>query len=238
MIIRPFNAAHLLLLALAAGAGRAAGGAAARPAGALPQCLCSSHCARRTTIIGFFVNKGFLSRDIAVSWGVGAGLETRFNWFSELADSQLCNIPNMFLHPRSASSRSGARCSASRFFRRGARRAHGTRVFRERRLVGYSLWLPRMLFPAFTPRTTCQLSCVLSLGDARLYTGPPISGDIRALAGNVFFLLGIGAWRSIFYCGTRFAPLATYFFVYGGDVAHQYPLKPVLEVAARAGLSV
>ena len=92
MIIRPFNAAHLLLLALAAGAvvllWVLLRGQPERCRSAVLIALCAAN------IIGFFVYKGFLSRDM--QFLQASGLD-RFNWFSELP-MQLCNI-NMFLIP-------------------------------------------------------------------------------------------------------------------------------------------
>lgn len=92
MIIRPFNAAHLLLLALAAGAvvllWVLLRGQPERCRSAVLIALCAAN------IIGFFVYKGFLSRDM--QFLQVSGLD-RFNWFSELP-MQLCNI-NMFLIP-------------------------------------------------------------------------------------------------------------------------------------------
>ena len=92
MIIRPFNAAYLLLLAFAAGAvvllWALLRGRSERCRAAVLIALCA------VNIIGFFVYKGFLSRD--VQFLQASGLD-RFNWFSELP-LQLCNI-NMFLIP-------------------------------------------------------------------------------------------------------------------------------------------
>ena len=86
MIIRPFNAAHLLLLALAAGAvvllWVLLRGQPERCRSAVLIALCAAN------IIGFFVYKGFLSRDM--QFLQVSGLD-RFNWFSELP-MQLCNI--------------------------------------------------------------------------------------------------------------------------------------------------
>ena len=92
MIIRPFNAAYLLLLAFAAGAvvllWVLLRGQPERCRAAVLIALCA------VNIIGFFVYKGFLSRD--VQFLQASGLD-RFNWFNELP-LQLCNI-NMFLIP-------------------------------------------------------------------------------------------------------------------------------------------
>ena len=92
MIIRPFNAAYLLLLAFAAGAvvllWALLRGRSERCRAAVLIALCA------VNIIGFFVYKGFLSRD--VQFLQASGLD-RFNWFNELP-LQLCNI-NMFLIP-------------------------------------------------------------------------------------------------------------------------------------------
>lgn len=94
MIIRPFNAAHLLLLALAAGAvvllWVLLRGQPERCRSAVLIALCAAN------IIGFFVYKGFLSRDM--QFLEVSGLD-RFNWFSELP-MQLCNI-NMLYRSKS-----------------------------------------------------------------------------------------------------------------------------------------
>lgn len=147
MIIRPFNAAHLLLLALAAGAvvllWVLLRGQPERCRSAVLIALCAAN------IIGFFVYKGFLSRDM--QFLEVSGLD-RFNWFSELP-MQLCNI-NMS-SSRSASSRSGARCLALRFSsRRSLRSWHS--CFRRRRLSATRSGCRAC--SAFTPRTSLSLS--------------------------------------------------------------------------------
>ena len=86
MIIRPFNAAYLRLLAFAAGAvvllWVLLRGRSERCRAAVLIALCA------VNIIGFFVYKGFLSRD--VQFLQASGLD-RFNWFNELP-LQLCLI--------------------------------------------------------------------------------------------------------------------------------------------------
>ena len=86
MIIRPFNAAYLLLLAFAAGAvvllWALLRGRSERCRAAVLIALCA------VNIIGFFVYNGFLSRD--VQFLQASGLD-RFNWFNELP-LQLCLI--------------------------------------------------------------------------------------------------------------------------------------------------
>ena len=121
MIIRPFNAAYLLLLAFAAGAvvllWALLRGRSERCRAAVLIALCA------VNIIGFFVYKGFLSRD--VQFLQASGLD-RFNWFNELP-LQLCNI-NMFLIPI------GAPCSGLPFSSRRSVRSWRL-CFRRRRLL-------------------------------------------------------------------------------------------------------
>ena len=136
MIIRPFNAAYLLLLAFAAGAvvllWALLRGRSERCRAAVLIALCA------VNIIGFFVYKGFLSRD--VQFLQASGLD-RFNWFSELP-LQLCNI-NMFLIPIGILTQRRSLLGFAFFVAPlGALMAL---VFPEAAFSGYSLWLPRML---------------------------------------------------------------------------------------------
>lgn len=136
MIIRPFNAAYLLLLAFAAGAvvllWALLRGRSERCRAAVLIALCA------VNIIGFFVYKGFLSRD--VQFLQASGLD-RFNWFNELP-LQLCNI-NMFLIPIGILTHRRSLLGFAFFVAPlGALMAL---VFPEAPFVGYSLWLPRML---------------------------------------------------------------------------------------------
>ena len=136
MIIRPFNAAHLLLLALAAGAvvllWVLLRGQPERCRSAVLIALCAAN------IIGFFVYKGFLSRDM--QFLQASGLD-RFNWFSELP-IQLCNI-NMFLIPIGILTK-----------RRSPRSWHS--CFRRRRLSATRSGCRAC--SAFTPRISLSLS--------------------------------------------------------------------------------
>ncbi len=147
MIIRPFNAAHLLLLALAAGAvvllWVLLRGQPERCRSAVLIALCAAN------IIGFFVYKGFLSRDM--QFLEVSGLD-RFNWFSELP-MQLCNI-NMFLIPIGILTKR-PRCSASPFSsRRSLRSWHS--CFRRRRLSATRSGCRAC--SGSTPRTSLSLS--------------------------------------------------------------------------------
>ena len=145
MIIRPFNAAHLLLLALAAGAvvllWVLLRGQPERCRSAVLIALCAAN------IIGFFVYKGFLSRDM--QFLQASGLD-RFNWFSELP-MQLCNI-NMFLIPIGILTKRRSLLGFAFFVAPLA--ALMALVFPEAPFVGYSLWLPRMLGFYATHRLT------------------------------------------------------------------------------------
>lgn len=147
MIIRPFNAAHLLLLALAAGAvvllWVLLRGQPERCRSTVLIALCAAN------IIGFFAYKGFLSRDM--QFLEVSGLD-RFNWFSELP-MQLCNI-NMFLIPVGILTKRRSLLGFAFFVAPLA--ALMALVFPEAPFIGYSLWLPRML--GFTPRTSLSLS--------------------------------------------------------------------------------
>lgn len=91
MIIRPFNAAYLLLLAFAAGAvvllWALLRGRSERCRAAVLIALCA------VNIIGFSSIKAFVPGCAVLQ---ASGLD-RFNWFNELP-LQLCNI-NMFLIP-------------------------------------------------------------------------------------------------------------------------------------------
>lgn len=204
MIIRPFNAAHLLLLALAAGAvvllWVLLRGQPERCRSAVLIALCAAN------IIGFFVYKGFLSRDM--QFLQASGLD-RFNWFSELP-IQLCNI-NMFLIPIGILTKRSSLLGFAFFVAPLA--ALMALVFPEAPFVGYSLWLPRML--GFYATHILIIVCGLSLVTLGFYR--PQFRDIPGIAGT-FFLLGIGALAVNFLLRHTVCPLANYFFVYGGDV--------------------
>ena len=204
MIIRPFNAAYLLLLAFAAGAvvllWALLRGRSERCRAAVLIALCA------VNIIGFFVYKGFLSRD--VQFLQASGLD-RFNWFSELP-LQLCNI-NMFLIPIGILTHRRSLLGFAFFVAPlGALMAL---VFPEAPFVGYSLWLPRML--GFYVTHILIIACGLSLVTLGFYR--PDFRDIPGIAGT-FLLLGIGALAVNFLLRHTVCPLANYFFVYGGDV--------------------
>lgn len=204
MIIRPFNAAYLLLLAFAAGAvvllWALLRGRSERCRAAVLIALCA------VNIIGFFVYKGFLSRD--VQFLQASGLD-RFNWFSELP-LQLCNI-NMFLIPIGILTQRRSLLGFAFFVAPlGALMAL---VFPEAPFVGYSLWLPRML--GFYVTHILIIVCGLSLVTLGFYR--PNFRDIPGIAGT-FLLLGIGALAVNFLLRHTVCPLANYFFVYGGDV--------------------
>lgn len=211
MIIRPFNAAHLLLLALAAGAvvllWVLLRGQPERCRSAVLIALCAAN------IIGFFVYKGFLSRDM--QFLEVSGLD-RFNWFSELP-MQLCNI-NMFLIPIGILTKRRSLLGFAFFVAPLA--ALMALVFPEAPFVGYSLWLPRML--GFYVRTESR--------DARLLPAA-ISGHSRH-RGHVF--------PARYRCAGGQFPAAAHGLPAGKlllclrrGCGHQYP-EPVLEVAARA----
>lgn len=204
MIIRPFNAAHLLLLALAAGAvvllWVLLRGQPERCRSAVLIALCAAN------IIGFFVYKGFLSRDM--QFLEVSGLD-RFNWFSELP-IQLCNI-NMFLIPIGILTKRRSLLGFAFFVAPLA--ALMALVFPEAPFVGYSLWLPRML--GFYATHILIIVCGLSLVTLGFYR--PQFRDIPGIAGT-FFLLGIGALAVNFLLRHTVCPPANYFFVYGGDV--------------------
>lgn len=204
MIIRPFNAAHLLLLALAAGAAVLLWALLRdRP----EQCRAAVLivlCA--VNIIGFFVYKGFLSRD--VQFLQVSGLE-RFNWFSELP-LQLCNI-NMFLIPIGILTRRRSILGFSFFVAPLA--ALMALVFPEPPFSGYSLFLPRMI--GFYATHILIIVCGLSVVTLGFYR--PRFRDIPGIA-VTFFLLGLGALAVNFLLRHTVCPAANYFFVYGGDV--------------------
>lgn len=204
MIIRPYNAAYLLLLAFAAGAvvllWALLRGRSERCRAAVLIALCA------VNIIGFFVYKGFLSRD--VQFLQASGLD-RFNWFSELP-LQLCNI-NMFLIPIGILTQRRSLLGFAFFVAPlGALMAL---VFPEAPFVGYSLWLPRML--GFYVTHILIIVCGLSLVTLGFYR--PDFRDIPGITGT-FLLLGIGALAVNFLLRHTVCPLANYFFVYGGDV--------------------
>lgn len=157
-------------------------------------------------IIGFFVYKGFLSRDM--QFLEVSGLD-RFNWFSELP-MQLCNI-NMFLIPIGILTKRRSLLGFAFFVAPLA--ALMALVFPEAPFVGYSLWMPRML--GFYATHILIIVCGLSLVTLGFYR--PQFRDIPGIAGT-FFLLGIGALAVNFLLRHTVCPLANYFFVYGGDV--------------------
>ncbi|MFR1190297.1 MAG: YwaF family protein [Oscillospiraceae bacterium] len=204
MIIRPFNAAYLLLLAFAAGAvvllWALLRGRSERCRAAVLIALCA------VNIIGFFVYKGFLSRD--VQFLQASGLD-RFNWFSELP-LQLCNI-NMFLIPIGILTQRRSLLGFAFFVAPlGALMAL---VFPEAPFVGYCLWLPRML--GFYVTHMLIIVCGLSLVTLGFYR--PNFRDIPGITGTSL-LLGIGALAVNFLLRHTVCPLANYFFVYGRDV--------------------
>lgn len=209
MIIRPFNAAHLLLLALAAGAvvllWVLLRGQPERCRSAVLIALCAAN------IIGFFVYKGFLSRDM--QFLEVSGLD-RFNWFSELP-MQLCNI-NMFLIPIGILTKRRSLLGFAFFVAPLA--ALMALVFPEAPFVGYSLWMPRY----HCLRTESR--------DARLLPAA-ISGHSRH-RGHVF-----PAWHrcagSQFSAAAHGLPAGKLLLRLRRGCGHQYP-EPVLEVAARA----
>lgn len=147
MIIRPFNAAHLLLLALAAGAvvllWVLLRGQPERCRSTVLIALCAAN------IIGFFAYKGFLSRDM--QFLEVSGLD-RFNWFSELP-MQLCNI-NMFLIPVGILTKRRSLLGFAFSSRRSLRSWHS--CFRRRRLSATRSGCRAC--SAFTPRTSLSLS--------------------------------------------------------------------------------
>lgn len=147
MIIRPFNAAHLLLLALAAGAvvllWVLLRGQPERCRSAVLIALCAAN------IIGFFVYKGFLSRDM--QFLEVSGLD-RFNWFSELP-MQLCNI-NMFLIPIGILTKRRSLPASPFSSRRSLRSWHS--CFRRRRLSATRSGCRAC--SGSTPRTSLSLS--------------------------------------------------------------------------------
>ena len=218
MIIRPFNAAHLLLLALAAGAvvllWVLLRGQPERCRSAVLIALCAAN------IIGFFVYKGFLSRDM--QFLEVSGLD-RFNWFSELP-MQLCNI-NMFLIPIGILTKRRSLLGFAFFVAPLA--ALMALVFPEAPFVGYSLWLPRMLgfYVTHILIIVCGLSLV-TLG----FLPAGFSGHSRH-CGHVF--------AARYRCAGGQFPAAAHGLPAGKLLClrrgrgHQRP-EPVLEVAARA----
>ncbi len=219
MIIRPFNAAHLLLLALAAGAvvllWVLLRGQPERCRSAVLIALCAAN------IIGFFVYKGFLSRDM--QFLQASGLD-RFNWFSELP-MQLCNI-NMFLIPIGILTKRRSLLGFAFFVAPLA--ALMALVFPEAPFVGYSLWLPRML--GFYATHILIIVCGLSLVTLGFYR--PQFRDIPGIAGTFF-----PAWHRCaggqFSAAAHGLPAGKLLLRLRRGCGHQYP-EPVLEVAARA----
>ena len=204
MIIRPFNAAYLLLLAFAAGAvvllWALLRGRSERCRAAVLIALCA------VNIIGFFVYKGFLYRD--VQFLQASGLD-RFNWFSELP-LQLCNI-NMFLIPIGILTHRRSLLGFAFFVAPlGALMAL---VFPEAAFSGYSLWTPRIFGFYFTHMLI--IICGLSLATLGFYRPRP--KDLPGIAGT-FLMLGFGALLVDLLLRHTVCPLANYFFVYGGDV--------------------
>ena len=143
MIIRPFNAAGAVVLLWVLLRGQPE-----RCRSAVLIALCAAN------IIGFFVYKGFLSRDI--QFLEVSGLD-RFNWFSELP-MQLCNI-NMFLIPIGILTKRRSLLGFAFFVAPLA--ALMALVFPEAPFVGYSLWMPRML--GFYATHILIIVCGLSL---------------------------------------------------------------------------
>lgn len=204
MIIRPFNAAYLLLLAFAAGAvvllWALLRGRSERCRAAVLIALCA------VNIIGFFVYKGFLSRD--VQFLQASGLD-RFNWFNELP-LQLCNI-NMFLIPIGILTHRRSLLGFAFFVAPlGALMAL---VFPEAAFSGYSLWTPRIFGFYFTHMLIiiCGLSLTtLGFYRPRLKDLPGVTGALLTTA-FAAFLVDLLLRHTV-------CPLANYFFVYGGDV--------------------
>ena len=119
MIIRPFNAGFFLLVAIMIGAivllWALLHGQPERCRAAVLIALCA------VNIIGFFVYKGFLSRD--VQFLQASGLD-RFNWFNELPlQLQYQHVPDPNRHPDAP-----ALLARVCLFRRAARCAHGACV--------------------------------------------------------------------------------------------------------------
>ena len=195
---------HLLLLAFAAGAvvllWALLRGRSERCRAAVLIALCA------VNIIGFFVYKGFLSRD--VQFLQASGLD-RFNWFNELP-LQLCNI-NMFLIPIGILTHRRSLLGFAFFVAPlGALMAL---VFPEAAFSGYSLWTPRIFGFYFTHMLI--IICGLSLATLGFYRPRP--KDLPGIAGT-FLMLGFGALLVDLLLRHTVCPLANYFFVYGGDV--------------------
>ena len=213
MIIRPFNAAHLLLLALAAGAvvllWVLLRGQPERCRSAVLIALCAAN------IIGFFVYKGFLSRDM--QFLQVSGLD-RFNWFSELP-MQLCNI-NMFLIPIGILTKRRSLLGFAFFVAPLA--ALGGAVCRLLALAAAHARLLRHAHPYHCLRTESR--------DARLLPAA-ISGHSRH-RGHVF-----PTWHRCaggqFSAAAHGLPAGKLLLRLRRGCGHQYP-EPVLEVAARA----
>lgn len=204
MIIRPYNAAYLLLLAFAAGAvvllWALLRGRPERCRAAVLIALCA------VNIIGFFVYKGFLSRD--VQFLQASGLD-RFNWFSELP-LQLCNI-NMFLIPIGILTQRRSLLGFAFFVAPlGALMAL---VFPEAPFVGYSLWLPRMLGYYITHMLIliCGFSLTtLGFYRPRLKDLPGVTGALLTTA-FAAFLVDLLLRHTV-------CPQANYFFAFGQDI--------------------
>lgn len=205
MIIRPFNAAYLLLLAFAAGAvvllWALLRGRSERCRAAVLIALCA------VNIIGFFVYKGFLSRD--VQFLQASGLD-RFNWFSELP-LQLCNI-NMFLIPLGVLTKKRPILGFSFFIAPlGALLAL---LFPELPFRGYPLALPRM-FGFYVTHLTLVVTG-LSLAALGFYL--PRYRDIPGILG-AFVLLVTGAHLLNTVLRLTVCHYANYFFTYGAAVS-------------------
>ena len=204
MIIRPYNAAYLLLLAFSAGAvvllWALLRGRPERCRAAVLIALCA------VNIIGFFVYKGFLSRD--VQFLQASGLD-RFNWFSELP-LQLCNI-NMFLIPIGILTQRRSLLGFAFFVAPlGALMAL---VFPEAPFVGYSLWLPRMLGYYITHMLIliCGFSLTtLGFYRPRLKDLPGVTGALLTTA-FAAFLVDLLLRHTV-------CPQANYFFAFGQDI--------------------
>ena len=205
MIIRPFNAAYLLLLAFAAGAvvllWALLRGRSERCRAAVLIALCA------VNIIGFFVYKGFLSRD--VQFLQASGLD-RFNWFSELP-LQLCNI-NMFLIPIGVLTHRKSVMGFS--FYMAPLGAMMAMLFPESAFTGYSLLLPRIL--GFYGTHALLVACGLSLAGMDFYQ-PSMKEAPRVL--GVYVTLTLAAHALNMILRATVCPEANYFYTYGADIS-------------------
>ena len=219
MIIRPFNAAYLLLLAFAAGAvvllWALLRGRSERCRAAVLIALCA------VNIIGFFVYKGFLSRD--VQFLQASGLD-RFNWFSELP-LQLCNI-NMFLIPIGILTHRRSLLGFA-FFRRAARCTHGARVSGGAvcwllSVAAADAWLLRYAYPHHRLRSEPRDARLLPTGFSghSRYCGHVFAARYRCAGGQ-------------FPAAAHGLPAGKLLLCLRRGRGHQHP-EPVLEVAARA----